>query len=57
MCYLWVWITKNFVISDGLLQILQTLFKYEPYPGFNASVQVKIKADIEEWKENKQKLS
>ncbi|KGN63680.1 uncharacterized endoplasmic reticulum membrane protein YGL010W [Cucumis sativus] len=40
-----------------VLEVLQSLFKYEPYPGFSASVQAKIKADIREWKETKEKLS
>ncbi|CAK9330114.1 unnamed protein product [Citrullus colocynthis] len=40
-----------------VLEVLQSLFKYEPYPGFSASVQAKIKADIEEWKEKKEKMS
>ncbi|KAI4328471.1 hypothetical protein L6164_020823 [Bauhinia variegata] len=39
-----------------LLEALQTLFNYEPYPGFRARVEAKIEADINEWKENKQKL-
>ncbi|KAF9674425.1 hypothetical protein SADUNF_Sadunf10G0125900 [Salix dunnii] len=39
-----------------LLEALQTSFGYEPYPGFHASVQAKIGADIKEWKENKLKL-
>ncbi|KAG6589515.1 hypothetical protein SDJN03_14938, partial [Cucurbita argyrosperma subsp. sororia] len=38
-------------------EVLQSLFKYEPYPGFSASVQAKIKADIKEWKEQKEKLT
>ncbi|KAJ6718299.1 YGL010W-LIKE PROTEIN [Salix purpurea] len=36
-----------------LLEALQTSFGYEPYPGFHASVQAKIGAQIKEWKENK----
>ncbi|MED6161591.1 hypothetical protein PIB30_062290 [Stylosanthes scabra] len=39
-----------------LLEALQILFGYEPYPGFQASVQAKIEANIEEWKEKKHKL-
>ncbi|KAG5240140.1 endoplasmic reticulum membrane protein [Salix suchowensis] len=39
-----------------LLEALQTSFGYEPYPGFHASVQAKIDADIKEWKEKKLKL-
>ncbi|KAF7828034.1 putative endoplasmic reticulum membrane protein C16E8.02-like [Senna tora] len=39
-----------------LLEGLQTLFGYEPYPGFHSRVQEKIEADINEWQEIKQKL-
>ncbi|XP_022987514.1 uncharacterized endoplasmic reticulum membrane protein C16E8.02-like, partial [Cucurbita maxima] len=39
------------------LEVLQSLFKYEPCPGFSASVQAKRKADIKEWKKKKEKLS
>ncbi|KAE8707352.1 PsbQ-like 2 [Hibiscus syriacus] len=39
-----------------LFEALQTLFGYEPYPGFHASVQAKIETEIDEWKEKKQKL-
>ncbi|XP_057758969.1 2-hydroxy-palmitic acid dioxygenase mpo1-like [Arachis stenosperma] len=39
-----------------LLEALQTLFGYEPYPGFQASVQAKIEANIKEWKEKHHKL-
>ncbi|KAJ6726709.1 DUF962 DOMAIN PROTEIN [Salix purpurea] len=39
-----------------LLEALQTSFGYEPYPGFHASVQAKIDADIKEWQEKKLKL-
>ncbi|XP_044477315.1 2-hydroxy-palmitic acid dioxygenase mpo1-like [Mangifera indica] len=38
-----------------LLEILQTVFGYEPYPGFHARVAAKIDAEIKEWKETKQK--
>lgn len=38
-----------------LLEVLQTLFGYEPYPGFNASVKQKIEAEVKEWQEKKQK--
>ncbi|TKY69652.1 endoplasmic reticulum membrane protein [Spatholobus suberectus] len=40
-----------------LLEVLQTLFGYEPYPGFHSIVQAKIEANINEWQESKQKLS
>ncbi|KAH8496643.1 hypothetical protein Peur_054752 [Populus x canadensis] len=39
-----------------LLEALQTSFGYEPYPGFHASVQAKIDAEIKDWKEKKLKL-
>ncbi|XP_044485021.1 2-hydroxy-palmitic acid dioxygenase mpo1 [Mangifera indica] len=38
-----------------LLEILQTVFGYEPYPGFRAKVEAKIDAEIKEWKEKNQK--
>ncbi|KAL5749203.1 hypothetical protein ACOSP7_023806 [Xanthoceras sorbifolium] len=38
-----------------LLEVLQIVFDYEPYPGFRASVQAKIAAEIKEWQEKKQK--
>ncbi|RDY00966.1 hypothetical protein CR513_15778 [Mucuna pruriens] len=40
-----------------LLEVLQILFGYEPYPGFHSIVQAKVEANINEWKETKQKLS
>lgn len=39
-----------------LLQAMQDLFGYEPYPGFSAIVEAKIDCEINEWKEKKQKL-
>ncbi|OMO82496.1 hypothetical protein COLO4_22936 [Corchorus olitorius] len=39
-----------------LFEALQNFFGYEPYPGFHASAQTKIEAEINEWKEKKQKL-
>ncbi|CAN0923588.1 2-hydroxy-palmitic acid dioxygenase mpo1 [Linum grandiflorum] len=39
-----------------LLEALQTLFGYEPYLGFQATVQAKVDAEILEWQEKKQKL-
>ncbi|CAK8536688.1 unnamed protein product [Lathyrus sativus] len=39
-----------------LLEILQTVFGYEPYPGFHSTVQAKVEANIEEWQERKQRL-
>jgi len=38
------------------MQVLQTLFGYEPYPRFNSTVKAKIEANINEWQESKQKL-
>ncbi|VVA29929.1 PREDICTED: endoplasmic reticulum membrane [Prunus dulcis] len=38
-----------------LLEVLQTAFGYEPYPGFHASVKEKIDANLKEWCEKKQK--
>ncbi|GLT43554.1 hypothetical protein SLA2020_174940 [Shorea laevis] len=38
-----------------LLEVLQTLFGYEPYPGFHESVKARVDTEIKEWKEKKQK--
>ncbi|KAL5981274.1 hypothetical protein ACLOJK_029195 [Asimina triloba] len=38
-----------------LLEVLQKLWGYEPYPGFHASVQAKIDAEVKEWQAKKQK--
>lgn len=38
-----------------LLEGLQMLFGYEPYPGFHASVKAKVEAEIKEWQHQKQK--
>ncbi|MBA0768295.1 hypothetical protein Gotri_017105 [Gossypium trilobum] len=38
-----------------LLEVLQSLFGYEPYPGFQMRVNAKIKAEINEWQDKKQK--
>lgn len=38
-----------------LLEVLQSFFGYEPYPGFHASVKAKIDADRKEWEASKQK--
>ncbi|TYI66480.1 hypothetical protein E1A91_D09G226900v1 [Gossypium mustelinum] len=38
-----------------LLEVLQSLFGYEPYPGFQMRVNAKIKAEIKEWQDKKQK--
>lgn len=39
-----------------LLEALQTVFGYEPYPGFHIAVQAEVEAEINEWKDKKQKL-
>ncbi|KAI4366680.1 hypothetical protein MLD38_022527 [Melastoma candidum] len=38
-----------------LIQVLQTTFHYEPYEGFNASVRMKMEAQIKEWEEKQQR--
>ncbi|MBA0701660.1 hypothetical protein Goari_027200, partial [Gossypium aridum] len=38
-----------------LLEVLQSLFGYEPYPGFHMRVNAKIKTEIKEWQDKKQK--
>ncbi|KAM7267287.1 hypothetical protein ACFE04_009453 [Oxalis oulophora] len=38
-----------------LLEILQTVFGYEPYPGFHVKVKGRVEDDIKEWREKKQK--
>ncbi|KAL0917030.1 hypothetical protein M5K25_012070 [Dendrobium thyrsiflorum] len=40
-----------------LLELLQSLFGYEPYPGFHANVLKKIEVDREQWEARKQKKS
>ncbi|GMN54185.1 hypothetical protein TIFTF001_023316 [Ficus carica] len=40
-----------FVLIEGL----QMLFDYEPYPGFRAKVELRIATEIKEWQEKKQK--
>lgn len=42
--------------NHRLLQALQFLFGYEPYPGFHSRVQAKVEADIKEWREKNKKL-
>lgn len=39
-----------------LLEALQILFSYEPYPGFHDQVTEKLAAEIKEWQEKKEKL-
>ncbi|PNX86163.1 putative endoplasmic reticulum membrane protein [Trifolium pratense] len=36
-----------------LLEALQVVFGYEPYPGFHSIVQAKVEANIEEWQESR----
>jgi hypothetical protein len=43
-------------MAIDLLQALQVVFGYEPYPGFHSIVQAKVEANIEEWQESKQRL-
>ncbi|KFK41888.1 hypothetical protein AALP_AA2G185200 [Arabis alpina] len=38
-----------------LLEVLQSGFGYEPYPGFKARVDSKIDSEINQWREKKQK--
>ncbi|XP_057485844.1 2-hydroxy-palmitic acid dioxygenase mpo1-like [Actinidia eriantha] len=40
-----------------LLEVLQSFFGYEPYPGFQVAVQAKIDAEISEWQEKKNLIS
>ncbi|XP_030548671.1 2-hydroxy-palmitic acid dioxygenase mpo1-like [Rhodamnia argentea] len=39
-----------------LLEALQTFFGYEPYPGFRATVEAKIDAEVSDWKDKQEKL-
>lgn len=39
-----------------LLQALQLVCGYEPYPGFHSRVQAKVEGEIKEWREKNQKL-
>nr|KJB39920.1 hypothetical protein B456_007G038000 [Gossypium raimondii] len=36
-------------------RVLQSFFEYEPYPGFHMRVNAKIKTEIKEWQDKKQK--
>ncbi|KAI4326619.1 hypothetical protein MLD38_031912 [Melastoma candidum] len=38
-----------------LLEVLQMVFGYEPYPGFHSNVKEKIDAEIKVWQESKQR--
>ncbi|VFQ76488.1 unnamed protein product [Cuscuta campestris] len=46
-------LTQAFLMAPFfvLLEALQSFFGYEPYPGFHARVEAKIKSEIAEWKE------
>ncbi|XP_010459514.1 PREDICTED: uncharacterized endoplasmic reticulum membrane protein YGL010W [Camelina sativa] len=37
-----------------LLEVLQSVFGYEPYPGFQARVNAKVESDVKEWRAKKQ---
>ncbi|KAL1207875.1 hypothetical protein V5N11_014040 [Cardamine amara subsp. amara] len=37
-----------------LLEVLQSVFGYEPYPGFQERVNAKVESDIKIWREKKQ---
>ncbi|KAE9587448.1 hypothetical protein Lal_00031812 [Lupinus albus] len=38
-----------------VLEVLQSTFGYEPYPGFHTKVKARIEADIKKWQEKKLK--
>ncbi|GAA0172471.1 hypothetical protein LIER_26293 [Lithospermum erythrorhizon] len=38
-----------------LLEVLQSVFGYEPYPGFHARVKANVDSEIKNWQEKKQK--
>ncbi|KAJ1406294.1 hypothetical protein SESBI_25215 [Sesbania bispinosa] len=38
-----------------LLEVFQSSFGYEPYPGFHTRVKARIEADIKQWQDSKQK--
>ncbi|CAN8304792.1 unnamed protein product [Cochlearia groenlandica] len=40
-----------------LLEVLESVFGYEPYPGFQARVNAKVESDIKEWRAEKKKKS
>nr|TKS12652.1 putative endoplasmic reticulum membrane protein C16E8.02-like [Populus alba] len=56
--HFWINLVQAFIMAPFfvLLEALQTSFGYEPYPGFHASVQAKIDADMKEWREKNLKL-
>lgn len=51
--YIYIFVSE----ATCFMQVLHTLFGYDPYPGFHSKVQGKIEANINEWQETKQKLS
>ncbi|KAM7480041.1 hypothetical protein LguiA_028254 [Lonicera macranthoides] len=50
-------LTQAFLMAPFfvLLEALQMLFGYEPYPGFHARVKAQVEAEIKEWKDKKEK--
>ncbi|MCE7766678.1 DUF962 domain-containing protein, partial [Pseudomonas putida] len=46
-------LTQAFLMAPFfvLLEALQSLFDYEPYPGFHSKVKATIDAEIKEWQE------
>ncbi|KAH1161685.1 hypothetical protein GYH30_000535 [Glycine max] len=56
VCWAGQFIGHGVFEATCLMQVLQTLFGYEPYPRFNSTVKAKIEANINEWQESKQKL-
>lgn len=50
-------LTQAFLMAPFfvLLEVFQSLFKYEPYPGFHKRVKAKIGAEIKEWQDKKEK--
>ncbi|KAK1283285.1 hypothetical protein QJS10_CPB21g00593 [Acorus calamus] len=42
-------------IGHGVFELLQKIFGYEPYPGFERSVHAKVEADIKAWRDSKLK--
>jgi len=49
-----VFIMEQFFV---LLEVLQKLFCYEPYPGFQKAVRARVQANIKEWTMKKQEKS
>lgn len=38
-----------------LLQVLKSMFGYEPYPGFDASTEAKMEGEIKKWQAKQEK--